>query len=64
MVGRNIRNCRQKYGWSQEELAFRAHLDRPYLSQIENGKRNMTLLVLQEIAIALSVTPTDLLKDG
>lgn len=61
-VGKNIRKLRIERGMSQEELAHRANMDRPYLSQIELGKRNPTLLMLQEIASALGTHPRDLLK--
>ena len=61
-VGRNIRDLRKSKGWSQDELAYRSRTDRPYLSLIENGKKNITLLMLQEIASALGVTPADLLR--
>ena len=62
LVGINIRKLRHLHGWSQEELAFSAKMERSYLSQIENGQRNMTLLMLVDIATALKVKPIDLLK--
>ncbi|PZP85806.1 MAG: XRE family transcriptional regulator [Azospirillum brasilense] len=62
IAGNNIRELRLAKGWSQDELAHRAHTDRPYLSLIENGKKNITLLMLQELASALGVRPADLLK--
>jgi transcriptional regulator with XRE-family HTH domain len=61
-VGANIRRLRVAHRLSQEELAFRVNIQRGYLSQLERGQRNMTLLVLQEIATALGVRPTELLK--
>lgn len=62
IVGLNFRRQRNARGWSQDELALRATIQRAYLSQIENGKRTMTLLMLQEIASALQVAPDSLLK--
>lgn len=35
---------------TQEELAFRAGMDRTYLSDIERGRRNSTLLTMQDVA--------------
>ena len=61
-VGRNLRRLRQKAGISQEELAFRAELNRGYINGIERFVRNPTVLVLQKIAQALNVEPSDLLK--
>lgn len=62
-VGKNIAYLRQKLGLSQEEMAHRAHIDRSYLSQIEHGKRNITLVVLVEIARVLGVEPVTLMKE-
>jgi len=62
-VGKNINALRKARGYSQEELALRANLERSYLSQIENGKRNMTLLMLADIAGALKVKPVELLAE-
>jgi transcriptional regulator with XRE-family HTH domain len=46
---------------SQEELADRARLDRTYVSGVERGIRNPTVLVLQDLAGALGVRAMDLL---
>lgn len=61
-VGKNIRRIRLEQHRSQEELALEVNIQRGYLSQLERGQRNMTLLVFQEIASALGVKPTELLK--
>ena len=61
-VGRNLRRLRQKAGLSQEELAFRAELNRGYINGIERFVRNPTVLVLQKLAYALEIEPSDLLK--
>jgi len=61
-VGANIRRLRIKRGMSQESLALAVNIQRGYLSQLERGTRNMTLLVLQEIAAVLGVKPAELLK--
>lgn len=61
LVGNNIRKLRIKRGLSQEELAFNAGMDRSYLSEIENGRKNLSLLMLEQIASALKVKPADLL---
>jgi transcriptional regulator with XRE-family HTH domain len=61
LVGRNLRRYRKAAGLSQEELAFATRLDRTYISGVERGVRNPTVLVLQELAAALGVRPMDLL---
>jgi transcriptional regulator with XRE-family HTH domain len=63
LVGRNVRQYRERARVSQEELAHRAGLDRTYVSGIERGVRNPSVLVLQEIAGVLQIRPADLLAE-
>lgn len=60
--GLNLRRFRENNGWSQEELADRTGLHRTYISGIERGIRNPTLMIIEQIATALKVNPADLLK--
>jgi transcriptional regulator with XRE-family HTH domain len=62
-VGLNVRRFRKATGLSQEELAHRAGLDRTYVSGVERGVRNPTVLVLQDLAGVLAVRPADLLAE-
>lgn len=57
LVGTNVRRLRRDAGLSQEELAHRSSIDRTYLSDIERGLRNPTLLVICDLATALQVHP-------
>ncbi|MDP4025733.1 helix-turn-helix transcriptional regulator [Methylobacterium sp. NEAU 140] len=59
-VGLNIQRIRRSRGLSQEELAARANVHQTYLSGVESGKRNPTVLVLDRLASALSVDLADL----
>ena len=61
-IGKNIRSFRKKAGLSQIDLAVAVGIDRAYLSEIENGHRNFTIMLLQNLATALSVPLEDLLK--
>lgn len=61
IVAANVRYYRIEMGVSQEELARRAGLDRTYVSGIERGVRNPTVLTLQKLADVLKVSPADLL---
>lgn len=54
-IGRQIRIARIARGWSQEALAAEANIDRSYLSGIERGIRNISLLKLARIAGVLGV---------
>lgn len=62
VVGENVRAARTRQGLSQEEVAFRARIHTTYLSGVENGRRNPTVLVLGRIADAISLQAADLLK--
>lgn len=61
VVAERVKRARKAAGWSQEELAFEAGLDRTYISQVERCKRNLTVIVLARIAGALKTTPDKLL---
>lgn len=63
VFGAAVRSRRRTLGWSQEELGDRADLDRTYVSGIERGIRNPSLLTQQRIADALGVTVRDLLPE-
>lgn len=63
IVGENIRRLRTEAGLSQEKLAEVAGLHRTYIGAIERGERNVSLENIVEIAHALQVKPSELLKD-
>ncbi|WP_194976998.1 helix-turn-helix domain-containing protein [Aquiflexum lacus] len=53
--GIRLKTLRKEKGLSQEELAERSGLNRPYISGIEQGKRNVSLEVMDKLAEALKV---------
>ena len=61
LFGARVRSIRLRLGFSQEELADRAHLDRTYISSLERGHRNVGLENICRIAGALNVDPAELL---
>lgn len=61
IVGKNVRTLREQLSISQEELGFRSGLDRTYVSGVERGVRNPTVMVLARLATALDVEPSTLL---
>ncbi len=63
-VGQNIRKYRLERGFSQEELAFESGLHRTYISSLERGKRNATIVVLGQVADALKIKPSQLLDNN
>ena len=62
-VGLNVKNFRQERGLSQEGLAFECGLHRTYVSGVERGVRNPTVVVLEKIAEALKVPAGRLLDE-
>jgi len=61
--GKRIRELRLSKGMSQEKLAELADLDRTYITGIENGKRNISITVMEKLSIALEVNLSGLLKN-
>ena len=55
-LGRNVRRLREAKGWSQEDYADRAGIHRTYVSDIERGRRNPTVTVVEKLARPLGVT--------
>ncbi len=62
-VGLNLRKFRTERGLSQEALAFECGLHRTYISGVERGVRNPTVLVIERIAMALKVPSSRLLEE-
>ena len=62
LVGDNCAKLRKERGWTQEELAERSGLTQQYLSDLERGKRNPTIVTIHELAIALGVSHIALLN--
>jgi transcriptional regulator with XRE-family HTH domain len=62
VFGWNVRRWREEKGLTQESLAERANLDPTYISGIERGIRNPSVLSVIRIAKALGVTASKLLE--
>jgi transcriptional regulator with XRE-family HTH domain len=60
-IGLTIRGLRRERGLSQEALADLAQIDRSYMSSVERGLRNVSVLNIARIAAALDVPARDLL---
>jgi transcriptional regulator with XRE-family HTH domain len=61
-IARNIHLYRIKKGMTQGELAKRAKISRGYMNRIENGRINLYLDMLVDIARGLGVKPGNLVK--
>jgi transcriptional regulator with XRE-family HTH domain len=54
--GRRVRVARKARGWTQEDLASEVGVDRTYIGGVERGERNLGLLNINGIAVALDET--------
>jgi transcriptional regulator with XRE-family HTH domain len=62
ILGTNTRRFRKKRELSQEALAIKIGADRAYVSAIERGLQNMTIVRIAELAIALDVDVAELVQ--
>jgi len=62
LFAHNLRAIRTKQGISQEDLGFKAGLDRTYISGIERGIRNPSLKNIEKIIKALKIQAIDLFR--
>ena len=61
-LGMRIRYLRKQLGMSQLDLSVESDVNRNYISDLEKGRRNPTILVLNKIAIALNTDLSNLFK--
>ena len=61
-VGHNFRRIRLEKDLTQEAVETLSGFSQQYLSGLEKGRRNPTIITLYEISKALGVEPIDLLK--
>lgn len=55
-VGQRIKQLRKEQELSQEALALKAEVDRTYVTDVENGRRNVSLEILERLIKALGVS--------
>ncbi|MFW2344936.1 MAG: helix-turn-helix domain-containing protein [Brevundimonas mediterranea] len=63
VFGRNVRRIRLEKGLTIEGLANDVGLSYSYVGEMQRGKRNPTLKVVERVAKVLGVRPIDLLRD-
>lgn len=61
-LGMRIKYLRKEAKRSQLDLALEANINRNYISDLEKGRRNPTLVILNKIAVALNIDLSTLLK--
>ena len=61
-LGKRIAYLRSKKGWSQLDLALESNINKNYICDLENGRRNPSLKVLERLAIAFDIDLETLFK--
>jgi transcriptional regulator with XRE-family HTH domain len=65
LVGQNFARLRREKGLTQEDIEVRSGFSQQYLSGLERGQRNPTIITLYELSQALGVNHVELIKpDG
>jgi transcriptional regulator with XRE-family HTH domain len=62
LVGRNVKRVREKKGLTQEQFAEISGFSQQYISSLERGRRNPTVITLYELSVALAVSHVDLVR--
>lgn len=60
--GNQLKIKRKKLKLSQEKFALKCNLDRTYITSVENGKRNVSLINIEKICNALNCSMSDFFK--
>ena len=63
-IGIRIKELRDVKEMSQKDLAYTSDLDRSYIASVENGQRNISIVNIEKIAVALGVTLKEFFKDN
>lgn len=63
-IGVRIKELREVKQMSQKDLAYTSDLDRSYIASVENGKRNISIVNIEKIAVALEVTLKEFFNDS
>ena len=58
-IGQRIRELRKGLDISQEALAYKAEVDRTYVTDVENGRRNVSVEILEKLINALEISFTE-----
>lgn len=61
-LGMRVKYLRKKLRWSQEDLALNANINKNYICDLENGRRNPSLEILERLAVAFDITLEELFK--
>lgn len=62
LVGQNVKRIRLRMGLTQEQFAVKSGFSQQYLSTLERGRRNPSIVTLYELASALGVSHMELVR--
>ena len=62
LVGRNFARLRREKGLTQEDVEARSGFSQQYISDLERGQRNPTVITLYELAQAIGVSHVELVS--
>ena len=62
-LGRRVRYFRTELGLSQEKVAEENGISSKYMSDLERGEANISIQILERVAINLGITPIELLDN-
>lgn len=58
-IGLRIKELRTEKNLTQEEVAWKAEIDRTFMNHVENGRRNVSIESLEKICIGLDISLKD-----
>jgi transcriptional regulator with XRE-family HTH domain len=62
-IGKRIKELRDIASMSQKDLSYTADLDRSYIASVENGQRNVSIVNIEKITVALGITLKEFFND-
>ncbi|MBB2951576.1 helix-turn-helix domain-containing protein [Sphingobacterium sp. JUb56] len=58
-IGKHLKNLRTDKGLTQEKLSYESDVDKTYISEVENGKRNISIINLEKLIVTLGASVKD-----
>ncbi len=55
-IGQRIKELREQKKISQKDLAYTSDIDRSYIASVESGKRNISIVNIEKISLAMEVS--------
>lgn len=62
-VGQRLKALRKERGMTQEKLSFESDVDKTYISEVENGKRNISMVNLEKLILTIGYSLKEFFDD-